>query len=246
MLVLVGLLGAVGIPFQRTTASPGRAVWSVKCNISHSAPDPIVFPAQLGRSYVHDFFGNVSVTADMTTSSLLKADSSCLNGMNEVDKSAYGTPALMHNGRVVKGPPAEHRIDAYFSVSDKPLPVRSMPVGLRMIAGNPMARSPQPTGIVHYNCLRYPQGDQVTQSSAAIPTCPAGSYLSATVVFPSCWDGRNLDSRNHKSHMAYPVKGNCPLSRSVRLPTLAIRVQWKTARGIPSSQLALSSAHGVR
>jgi hypothetical protein len=250
--VLVALVGLVGIvalmlagimPLHRATAlRQGQAVWSVKCNHTHSAPDdPIVFPAQAGRSHLHDFFGNISVTADTTTRSLLQATSSCLKGMDQVDKAAYWTPALLHNGRPVTGPPDEHRIDAYYSVSDKPLPVRPMPVGLRMIAGESTARSPQPIDIVHYNCLRYPQGGQVTQSSSTIPSCPTGSYLSAKIVFPGCWDGRNLDSADHRSHMAYPVKGQCPVSHQVGLPTLAIRLRWKTARGIPGSQLSLSS-----
>ena len=240
---VVALLSTSALPLHRATAlRQGQAVWSVKCNLTHSASDdPIVFPAQPGRSHLHDFFGNVSVNADTTTVSLLQAASSCLNGMDQVDKAAYWTPALLHNGRPVTGQPDEHRIDAYYSVSDKPLPVRPMPVGLRMIAGDARASGPQPTNIVHYNCLRYPQGGQVTRSSAAIPTCPAGSYLSAKIVFPGCWDGRNLDSADHRSHMAYPAKGQCPVSHPIGLPTLAIRLRWKTARGIPSSQLALSS-----
>jgi hypothetical protein len=242
LLGVVALLAAAIVPIRATALRQGEAVWSVKCEVTHSASDdPIVFPAQAGRSHLHDFFGNVSINADTTTQSLLAADSSCLKGMDQVDKAAYWTPALLHNGRPVTGPPGEHRIDAYYSVSDAPLPVRAMPVGLRMIAGDAAARSPQPTDIVHYNCLRYPQGGQVTGSSAAIPTCPGGTYLSAKIIFPGCWDGRNLDSPDHKSHMAYPRKGSCPVSHPVSLPTLAIRLRWKTARSIPSSQLALSS-----
>jgi hypothetical protein len=243
LFALVVVAGLVGSPLNPATAlRQGQAVWSVKCNVTHTAPDdPIVFPAQAGRSHLHDFFGNVSVNARTTTSSLAGAASSCLKGMDQVDRAAYWTPALLHNGQPVTGAPDEHRIDAYYSVSDKPLPVRSMPFGLRMIAGVSTATSPQSTDIVHYNCLRYPGGGQVTASSAAIPTCPGGSYLSAKIFFPGCWDGVNLDSADHKSHMAYPVKGACPVSHPVALPTLAVRLRWKTARGIPSSQLALSS-----
>jgi hypothetical protein len=243
ILGLVVLLGLLAGPLQWATAlRQGEAVWSIKCNVTHSAPDdPIVFPAQAGRSHLHDFFGNVSVNAATTTGSLVKAGSSCLKGMNEVDKAAYWTPALMHNGQPVTGPPDDLRIDAYYSVSDKRLPLRPIPFGLRMIAGDSKAQSPQSTDIVHYNCLRYPQGGQVTGSSAAIPSCPASAYLSAKIIFPGCWDGRNLDSPDHKSHMAYPLQGDCPVSHPVRVPTLAIRVRWKTAKGIPSSQLALSS-----
>jgi Domain of unknown function (DUF1996) len=240
---LILLLGAVGLPLKRANALPqGQAVWSVKCNLSHSAADdPIVFPGQPGRAHHHDFFGNVSVDAATTTASLVQAASSCLNGIGEVDKAAYWTPALMDGTRAVRGSPDEHRIDAYYAVLDKRLPLRAMPFGLRMIAGDGKATGPQPLDVVHFNCLRYPNGGQVTKSSAAIPTCPPGSYLSAKITFPGCWDGRNLDSPDHKSHMAYPVRGACPVSHPVGLPSLGIRVRWKTVRGVPSSRLSLSS-----
>ena len=29
----------------------------------------------------------------------------------------------------------------------------------------------------------------------------------STCIFPSCWDGKSLDSADHKSHMAYPTAG---------------------------------------
>lgn len=247
LVALVGsmaLLAGVILPLQGAGAlRQSQAVWSVKCNHSHSAPDdPIVFPAQPGRSHLHDFFGNVSVDANTTTASLAQAASTCLNGMDEVDKAAYWTPALLRNGRPVTGSPGELRIDAYYAVLDKPLPVRPMPVGLRMVAGDSRATTAQPLDIVHYNCLRYPQGGQVTRSSAAIPSCPAGTYLSAKITFPSCWDGVNLDSADHKSHMAYPNRQECPVTHPVGLPALGIRLRWKAARGgIPSSELALSS-----
>src|SRR5215216_1290224 len=162
LLAVVAVVAAAALPLHRATAlRQGQAVWSVKCDHASSAPDdPIVFPAQPGRSHLHDFFGNVSVKADTTTASLLDAGSTCIKGMNEVDRAAYWTPALLANGRPVTGPADELRIDAYYSVSDKPLPVRSMPVGLRIIAGDSKAQRPQSTDIVHYNCLHYPQGDR--------------------------------------------------------------------------------------
>jgi hypothetical protein len=200
-----------------------------------------VFPGQPGRSHLHDFFGNVSVDADTTTSSLGDTTSSCLKGMNEVDRAGYWTPALLDGARAVGGAPDEHRIDAYYSVLEKSVPVRPIPFGLRMVAGDSKAIRPQSIGIVSFDCLRFPNGGAVTARNAAIPTCPGGSYLSAKIVFPGCWDGKNLDSADHKAHMAYPVRNACPVSHPVAVPTLAIRLRWKTARSIPSSQLALSS-----
>jgi Domain of unknown function (DUF1996) len=240
---LIALVGAVGLPLKRANALPqSQAVWSVKCNITHSAPDdPIVFPRLPGRSHLHDFFGNASVDAATTTGSLVDADSSCLKGMGEVDKAGYWTPALLNGGRAVRGSADEHRIDAYYSVVGKSVPVRPYPFGLRMVAGDAKSTRPQSVNITSYDCVRFPNGGEVTGRSAAIPTCPQGSYVSARVMFPSCWDGRNLDSPDHKAHMAYPTRERCPLSHPVSLPTLSMRVRWKEAMGIASSRLSLSS-----
>jgi len=46
------------------------------------------------------------------------------------------------------------------------------------------------------------------------------------MFFPSCWDGKNLDSPDHMSHVAYTedgeVDGVCPLSHPVKIPTIAL------------------------
>jgi hypothetical protein len=52
----------------------------------------------------------------------------------------------------------------------------------------------------------------------------------------SCWDGKNLDSPNHKDHVAYPSAGpstflstgNCPSSHPVKIPQLMLEIVWDT------------------
>jgi Domain of unknown function (DUF1996) len=51
-------------------------------------------------------------------------------------------------------------------------------------------------------------------------TCPAGTMLESYLDFPHCWNGRDLDSADHKSHMSYPVGGACPASHPVVVPEL--------------------------
>ena len=52
--------------------------------------------------------------------------------------------------------------------------------------------------------------------------CPNG--MRAQVFFPSCWDGVNIDSADHKSHMSYPAdvynSGKCPSSHPVHLVSI--------------------------
>ena len=98
-----------------------------------------------------------------------------------------------------------------------------------MLAGSPMLRSGGSSleqQAVSFVCLDYAKG---SSSWGSLPTqnCPQG--LRAQIVFPSCWDGKNLDSADHKSHMAYPwgvSTGDCPSTHPVRLMTLFYEVTF--------------------
>jgi hypothetical protein len=50
----------------------------------------------------------------------------------------------------------------------------------------------------------------------------------------SCWDGKNLDSPDHQSHMyntareAFQPAGPCPASHPIRMPQVAYETLWDT------------------
>lgn len=50
----------------------------------------------------------------------------------------------------------------------------------------------------------------------------------------SCWDGKNLDSANHKDHVAYPSSGSfesngpCPSTHPVKIPQILYEAVWDT------------------
>ena len=239
-LVAASLLVAAGLALPQAQALlQGQAVWSVKCGFSHDAPDdPIVHPGQPGASHLHSFIGNTTTDAASTTANLALGGSTCGKGMDQVDRSAYWVPALLRNGRPVSG--SGQRADVYYFVGDKPIPVQPLPLGLRMIAGDGSATSPQSSKLVHYNCNQTKGGTEVVADSATIPSCPAGTYITAKIEFPSCWNGRDLDSPDHRSHMAYPVHGACPADHPVRLPSVGYRIRWLGASG-PAWQYSLAS-----
>jgi hypothetical protein len=100
-----------------------------------------------------------------------------------------------------------------------------------MVAGDPSKRNmtTDPAGqAISYACLNY--NGPATPETAGFPTsnCPDG--LRAQVFFPSCWDGVNLDSADHMSHVSYPVEsynyGSCPDSHPVHLVSLFYEVIW--------------------
>jgi Domain of unknown function (DUF1996) len=77
------------------------------------------------------------------------------------------------------------------------------------------------------------------ERSSTIPTCPGARFggLRLQVNFPNCWDGRRLDSADHKSHMAYSADGTCPASHAVEVPALSLVVYYGVYGG-PDSALA--------
>jgi len=56
------------------------------------------------------------------------------------------------------------------------------------------------------------------------------------VTIIRCWDGKNLDSPDHQSHMyntakeAFQAAGPCPASHPVRMPQLAYETLWDTTQ----------------
>jgi hypothetical protein len=100
-----------------------------------------------------------------------------------------------------------------------------------MVAGDPFKRNATSDfagQAISYACLNC--NAPPTPETADFPTtnCPDG--LRAQVFSPSCWDGVNLDSPHHISHMAYPVTayndGSCPESHPVHLISLFYEVVW--------------------
>ena len=112
----------------------------------------------------------------------------------------------------------------------------AFPEGFRMVAGNPFLRSFTNTfaqQAVSFVCLDY-SGSGAGGEWNYLPThaCPDG--VRAQVFFPSCWDGVNLDSPSHESHVSYPESGaynggTCPSSHPVQLISIFFEVIFDTS-----------------
>jgi len=107
----------------------------------------------------------------------------------------------------------------------------AFPYGFRMVSGDPYRRtmnvSDPAQRAVHMVCLGG--GGQTYE----MPTghCDA---IRAEVYFPSCWDGKNLDSPDHKAHVSYPAIGDfnggvCPESHPVALFSIFYEFFFETA-----------------
>ncbi|MEH3105498.1 MAG: DUF1996 domain-containing protein [Sphingomonas phyllosphaerae] len=184
-----------------------------------SRDDPIVFPNQPGKSHLHQWFGNLSADASSTYESLrTKGDSTCVNILN---RSAYWMPAMLNGKGMVVRPD-------YVSIYYKHFPAgsadcasvaakgcTSLPRGLRMIFGYDMQFGTPATGSGYFNCdgPTARSGHYATITEAA-KNCPAGNRLGAIINAPQCWDGKRLDSPNHRDHVGYAIWRNLPDGRS--------------------------------
>lgn len=190
------------------------AEFLAECPYTHRLPDdPIVFPGLPGGSHMHSFFGNTSTNAHSTVTSLLNADSSC---NPRIDLSSYWVPTLYADNVPVEPTGTTFYYLGEGVRDDVIARTQPLPLGLRIVAGNAKATQPDDSTISRWSCLHAGQ----VGASKDFVNCPAGTMLESYLDFPHCWNGRDLDSADHKSHMAYPVAGDCPASHPVVVPKL--------------------------
>src|SRR5690606_22798929 len=155
----------------------------------------------------HDFYGSVVTDSTSEVADLLEAPTTC---DKSPDTAAYWQPTLYDHDEVVE--PAE--IHAYYRAAPgiDPQRVRTMPVGLALIAGDAAATAPQDGEATGWTC------GSNTVLSDEVPECPRTAPLHLVLTFQDCWDGRYLDSVDHRSHAIYSTDGACPDSHPVSIP----------------------------
>ena len=205
------------------------------CKFSHMRPDdPIVFPGKPGASHLHTFFGNTGADAYSTVDTIAnRGNSSCRGGT--LNRTGYWVPTIIDTRT---GTPIGPDLIHVYYKSGYILPpqvISPMPPGLRMVAGSAGATSQQPHQ--SWSCF---DGGGGKLHQPVIHQCD--SQLSMNVEFPQCWNGRDLDSPDHKSHLAYPIEGRgvCPPGYPVAIPVISFHVLY-TVRGLDISGWRLSS-----
>ena len=131
--------------------------------------------------------------------------SSCTTCELSVDKSVYYFPTLYYrseDGRNFTSVKQHGGALVYylFRRDHENIPLVAFPRDFRMVTGNPFDRRQKETSEAHattWTCVNYGQG---SQSVNAIPNTQCPQNLRMEILFPSCWDGKNIDSEDHKSH----------------------------------------------
>jgi hypothetical protein len=189
---------------------PGGPYLVFGCSASHTNnDDAIVFAGRPGLSHNHTYIGNRTTNASSTAASLIGKPTTC---DSDADASTYWFPTLFEYRREI-----EPLSGIVYYVKRTWSDVAAMPAGLKMLAGNAKARKRQAKGVVAWSC----SGGRKTRYSV-IPQCHDDQLLQLQVNFPTCWNGKALDSGNHKSHMKYAVGTSCPKSHPVAVPRIAL------------------------
>jgi len=98
-----------------------------------------------------------------------------------------------------------------------------------MTVGNPAYRTQaeaRKNPALQFTCLASPMTRSGYRYDFPIGTCAGG--IMVTVRFPTWWDGKNIDSPDRQSHMAYPVSRACPDTHQVKVPEVFYGTYWDT------------------
>jgi hypothetical protein len=230
--------GSSGVGYDKVQAtseiapdSPDIGAFRTPCSYSHMAfDDPIVYPGIPGAAHLHTFFGNTATSATSTAQSIRDSgNSTCLGGT--INRTAYWVPTMIDTttGKPIVPDVAAIYYKQGYALTPSSL-IQPLPVGLRMIAGDPRNASAG-SPVASFKCIGGPNNSN-DQYGSAIPNCDAGAEVYQVIVFPQCWDGRNLDSPDHKSHMSYvvplqqPPWFTCPATHPVPIPEITFNILY--------------------
>ncbi|MFD8395975.1 DUF1996 domain-containing protein [Streptomyces sp. NPDC059680] len=209
-------------PPQQADASRGSFAsdCGVNANGLFNSDNVIVAPGvSNGAHHFHDYVGNQGNDAFASDDDLAGAGTSCVD---KGDKSSYYWPVLrLQNGtqeRDAGSPGGGTEGNAGQIVTPKQVTltftgnplgkVTPMPRLLRIITGDAKAFVNGPGNAnASWSCTGY----ENRQLKDKYPLCPPGSDVVRSFRFQSCWDGRNIDSANHRTHVAFTAPdGSCP------------------------------------
>ncbi|KAJ2918466.1 hypothetical protein MD484_g1941, partial [Candolleomyces efflorescens] len=193
--------------------------------------DPIVNPGEVS-GHTHIVFGGSNFGFSVTTQKLVESE--CTSVPIAEDKSNYWAPLLYFQWANGSFTSVDGGAVAYYLFPDKPGTTTAFPPDFRMLSGSPRKRTYDPNDYaqqaIDFLCLDF-NGQTTKHTSLPPKVCPSG--IRSQVNFPSCWDGKNLDSPDHKSHVAFrsggPDKGDCTDPKyPVSIPRIFLEIYWNT------------------
>ncbi|MCS0636272.1 DUF1996 domain-containing protein [Streptomyces sp. LP05-1] len=229
-------------PRQLQNAS--RGTFTSSCGRNENGkfnPDNVIVAPGVsnGAHHMHDYVGNQANDAFASDDDLARGETTC---RNQGDRSTYYWPVLrLQNGRNdqdanADGGGRDQNVGEILTPSQVTLNfvgspvsrVTAMPKFLRIITGDAKAFT---NGDANANASWSCTGFENRQLKAKYPVCPQGSQVVRSFSFQSCWDGRNTDSANHRTHVAFAGRdGRCPAGFRA-IPQLVQRIVYDVPAG---------------
>lgn len=210
--------------------SGAKPLFVVHCGFSHRRmDDPIVHPGKPGAAHSHDFFGATTTHAGSTEESLRNSSTTC---SNPADTASYWAPSVYDpQGNAV----TPFNLKVYYQVVNGPTAgVIAPPADLRMISGDPNTTKANAGFLpASWRCAFGGEQRAVPGTSVhEMAVCPPGHNLQVNIMFQDCWNGKDLDSPDHRSHMAYSSGGRCPSTHPVKIVTIHEIFEYATQGGV--------------
>ncbi|KAH7107474.1 hypothetical protein BKA62DRAFT_683507 [Auriculariales sp. MPI-PUGE-AT-0066] len=230
------------LAFTLAVLPSANAFFRVACSgdvLLRERADPIVNPGTKS-GHMHTIHGGNAFALNYTYEQARQ--SSCTSCQVTTDLSNYWHPQLwFHDKKADTFEPVPNGglLIYYQQRGDDKANIKAFPAGFRMLTGNPAKRSKHyeedegsqaelQERATKWSCLRY-TGGQTGYDGYGFPTTRCEAGFQARLHMPNCWDGKNLDSADHKSHVAYMSRldnGKCPDTHPVSLMTMFFEVTW--------------------
>jgi hypothetical protein len=216
--------------------------------------DPLVTPGLIPSPHVHQIVGGNSFNASMHPQKDMPGESTCTTCQFSEDFSNYWTAILYfraRNGTYKRVPQLAnagfegatgggmtvyYMQDPLYDTAQKSQ-VKAFQPGFRMFIGDINARTKEQAARFRqltYTCLE--NAGTREPETVAFPKRACKYGIMTSLRFPTCWDGKNLDSPDHLAHMSYPESGTfesggpCPATHPVRTSQVMFEVIWDTSK----------------
>ena len=231
-------------PAPRAGRNASRGTFTSQCGRnadgSHRNSDNFITSPGVTNAahHTHDYVGNTSTDGNSTNESLAAAGTTCRFG----DKSTYFWPVIRDittegDDATQPGGGADGNLGKIITPSAVSIQFRGnaqakvvpMPRFLRIVTGDAKTITNGPANSrAHWTC----SGTTNRFSATQYVLCPRGQLVQRVHDFAGCWNGVDLDSANHRTHVAFAdaTTGACPAGFKA-IPQLRITLSYRVPAG---------------
>ncbi|CAK7199334.1 hypothetical protein SEUCBS139899_002012 [Sporothrix eucalyptigena] len=225
-------------------SAPAAAILRFSCSqLVVERLDPLVNPGEMQSPHTHQIVGGNAFNVTMAAGADVSSAATCTTCTFSEDFSNYWTATIYFRARNgtfrrvkqmgnVGFEQATAGMTVYYSGNKG---VTAFKKGFRMLVGDPSFRTETQAKKFRqltFTCLQTAMTR--TGETLAFPTKPCPAGLMVNTRFPTCWNGVDLDSADHQSHVAYPSSGTfesngpCPSTHPVKIPQVFYEAVFDT------------------